>query len=142
MTFEPITTDRILVYDEKQVYKYAVRYLLETSGPLTPISAEAISPESLFDYEAFDPRAPANPYFLPWALRGILEDRQIRTLFADELDQLRKQFEDWNPKTKPLQQVKMALEPLRGLPKPKVQQDIQESAETGKGPGSKPFAKL
>jgi hypothetical protein len=54
---------------------------------------------------------------LPWALRGIIEDQQIRALFADELQTLRDQFEVWQPKTKALQQVQAALEPLRLIPR-------------------------
>lgn len=54
---------------------------------------------------------------LPWALRGIIEDPQIRTLFSDDLQSLRDQFEEWRPKTKALQQVQAALEPLRLIPR-------------------------
>lgn len=133
------------VYDEPQVYKYAVRYVFETTGPLQPITSNLSTSESspLFEYEPFDPRIPSNPFYLPWALRGILEDQQIRSLFADDLDSLRSEFERWNPKTKPLQQVRMALEPLRGLPRPRdTNQEIPEAAETGKDPSKAGLSKL
>lgn len=54
---------------------------------------------------------------LPWALRGIIEDTQIQTIFGEELQSLRDQFETWQPKTKALQQVQAALEPLRLIPR-------------------------
>lgn len=54
---------------------------------------------------------------LPWALRGIIEDQQVRALFSEELQTLRDQFEVWQPKTKALQQVQAALEPLRLIPR-------------------------
>ena len=140
------------VYEEPQVYSYAVRYLLETSGPLLPPSGHAADATPMFEHEAHDPRVPRNTMvFLPWALRGggvfaclacgcahtpltesdiggpcpmactcaraVIEDPQIRRYFGAELQQLRDEFERWEPKTKALQQVKTALEPLRFLPR-------------------------
>ena len=60
------------VYEEPQVYTYAVRYLLETSGPLLPPSPKhAADATPMFEHEAHDPRVPRNTMvFLPWALRG------------------------------------------------------------------------
>jgi hypothetical protein len=59
------------VYEEPQVYTYAVRYLLETSGPLLPPSGHAADATPMFEHEAHDPRVPRNTMvFLPWALRG------------------------------------------------------------------------
>lgn len=119
------------------VYKYAIRYLMETTSPLLhDPNAVNQSDDEAFKIEDFNPRAPANPYcelvsllkvrcclltpawlVLPWALRGIIEDAQIRTLFSEELQTLRDQFEVWQPKTKALQQVQAALEPLRLIPR-------------------------
>ena len=48
---------------------------------------------------------------------AVIEDPQIRRYFGAELQQLRDEFERWDPKTKALQQVKSALEPLRFLPR-------------------------
>jgi len=136
------------VYEEPQVYKFAVRYLLETTPPLpvTPTAKSILTePAPTFEYEPFDPRIPGNPFFLPWAMRGILEDTQIRALFSDELKQLREQFGHWHPKTKALQQVKAALEPLR-LPKSMLSNEVKklpESLYTGKNPNiQKTIAKL
>ena len=76
---------------------------------------------------------------------AVIEDPQIRTFFASELQQLRDEFERWDPKTKALQQVKTALEPLRFLPRSTLlvaNSDVPEAAETGKGSSKKPAAKL
>lgn len=145
------------VYDEPQVYYYAARYLLETTGVVQAASSPSHASQDvppLFEVEPFDPRVPTNPYFLPWALRGVLEDPQIRSLFEDDIskvsfhafsvdsslaveNQLRDDFENWHPKTKPLQGVKLALEPLRGIPRTRPGSkpaSIHETAETGKDP--------
>lgn len=148
------------VYEEPQVYTYAVRYLLETSGPLLPPSPKhAADSPPMFEHEAHDPRVPRNTMvFLPWALRGVIEDPQIRQYFGGELQQLRDEFERWDPKTKALQQVKTALEPLRFLPRstlalvsePSASQShppapapvVRESEETGLDPERQKKARL
>lgn len=77
------------VYKESIVYKYAVRYLFETSGIMQPYDTKSSDPAPPhFDVEAFDPRIPTNPYFLPWALRGIIDDEQIRANFESELSKV------------------------------------------------------
>lgn len=42
---------------------------------------------------SFDPTQKRNPYLLTWALRGIVEDEEVRDLFGDELTALREAFE-------------------------------------------------
>lgn len=79
--------------DEQAVYDLAVRYALETapppSGGLT--IGKSSSPCRFLD--DFDPRVRPTNYALPWALRGLLEDRRVRELFDDELVELRETFE-------------------------------------------------
>lgn len=123
---------------------------METTSPL--LHGPGAPPQSgnVFQLEDFNPRAPANPYckrlrtvkllhllmftcmsVLPWALRGIIEDPQIRALFSDELQTLRDQFEEWHPKTKALQQVQAALEPLRLIPRStKSQGEFEDAVST------------
>lgn len=50
------------VYEEAMVYKYAVRYLMETSSPLLHGQNAPAQTGDLFQMEDFNPRAPANPY--------------------------------------------------------------------------------
>lgn len=42
---------------------------------------------------SFNPRDRRNPYLLTWALRGIIEDPQVRELFGNELTALREAYE-------------------------------------------------
>lgn len=64
----------------------------------------------------FEPRAPRNDYNIPWALRGLIEDRRIGTLFGHELAELRIAFDKWQPKTTILREVRKKLEPVRQPP--------------------------
>ena len=54
-----------------------------------------------------------NPYFLPWSLRGMLEEAVVREQLADESVQLLELFEKWKPTTKTLKDVKFRLEGIR-----------------------------
>ena len=83
----------------------AVRYLFETP--------------SLGDFDLnldrFTAQQKNNPYYLPWAMRGILEDKGVLESrhFTHEILKLRKQYEDWEPASKAMKEVKFQLEPLR-----------------------------
>lgn len=85
----------------------ALRFLFEASGPIRPSNLE-LSP--------FQPRATRNDYIIPWALRGLIEDRRISTLFGHELAELRVAFDKWQPKTAILRDVRRKLEPVRQPP--------------------------
>lgn len=54
-----------------------------------------------------------NPYVLPWIMRGLLEEDVVRTELSSETEELLRRFDDWEPKTKPLQNVKYRLEAVR-----------------------------
>ena len=64
----------------------------------------------------FQPRASRNDYTIPWALRGLIEDRKISSLFGQELAELRVAFDHWQPKTTILRDVRKKLEPVRQPP--------------------------
>jgi hypothetical protein len=55
----------------------------------------------------------ANPFFLPWAMRGILEEEKVRRLMASEVEELLRLFEEWRPVSKGLRDVKFRLEAVR-----------------------------
>lgn len=59
------------------------------------------------------PTSVPNPYILPFAMRGILEEDHVRRELQDESMQLLKQFDDWKPATKVLKDVKFRLEGIR-----------------------------
>jgi hypothetical protein len=65
------------------------------------------------EYEGPPGTANANPFYLPWAMRGILEEDTVRTALSEEAKRLRELFENWRPVTKGLKDVKFRLEALR-----------------------------
>ena len=59
------------------------------------------------------PAASQNPYILPFAMRGLLEEDYVRTELYDEMIELVSQFEKWKPSSKVLKDVKFRLEGVR-----------------------------
>lgn len=56
---------------------------------------------------------PSNPYILPFALRGLLEEDYVRHELHGESLELLRQFDEWKPTTKALRDVKFRLEGIR-----------------------------
>ena len=54
-----------------------------------------------------------NPYILPFAMRGVLEEDLVRKELSGEVIDLLKQFDYWKPSTKVLRDVKYRLEGVR-----------------------------
>jgi hypothetical protein len=90
------------IYEDDAVYDMAVSFALETTAQLgidaTRRNIQASS---------------GNPYILPFAMRGILEEDFVRSELRAEVDQLLQQFDDWKPTTKALKDVKFRLEGVR-----------------------------
>lgn len=122
------------------MYNLAVQHALETTSlpvPLQqrpgsggsfqginiPVVGEKLSPnakgkEDVFklrvkDYEAPVTAATQNPYYLPWAMRGLLEEDLVRKELGDEVEELLGMFEEWKPLAKQLKEVKFRLEAVR-----------------------------
>lgn len=55
----------------------------------------------------------ANPYILPWIMRGLLEEEFVKTELNAETTDLLKQFDEWKPTTKVLKDVKYRLEAVK-----------------------------
>lgn len=56
-----------------------------------------------------------NPFYLPWGMRGMAEDIKVR---GDEslekgLEELQRLYNEWNPVTKGMKEIKYRLEPVR-----------------------------
>ncbi|KKZ67933.1 hypothetical protein EMCG_06464 [[Emmonsia] crescens] len=91
------------LYDDEAVYRLAVEYALETLP--VPNAKLQINKSS---------RLPnANPYILPFAMRGVLEEEFVRRELSDETTELLKLFDDWKPTSKVLKDVKFRLEGIR-----------------------------
>ena len=54
-----------------------------------------------------------NPYILPFAMRGLLEEEYVRTELYGEITELIRQFDDWKPSKTVLKDVKFRLEGVR-----------------------------
>ena len=81
----------------------AVQFALETT------SSGDRSPQVSHD----DTIAMQNPYILPFAMRGLLEEEYVKTELQGETAELLKQFDDWKPSSKALKDVKFRLEGVR-----------------------------
>jgi hypothetical protein len=80
------------------------------------VSAGAVSgiPPSFAEFEIPASGSNANPYFLPWALRGILEEEIVKgEQMAGEVKALVEEFEEWRPVSKVLKDVRFRLEGVR-----------------------------
>ncbi|KAL3464198.1 hypothetical protein BJX64DRAFT_98694 [Aspergillus heterothallicus] len=91
------------LYDDKAVYRLAIEFALETS----PVSNVPL------DLKRQHPPPPSNPYILPFAMRGLLEEEHVRHKLYNETLELLKQFDDWKPTSKVLKDVKFRLEGIR-----------------------------
>lgn len=90
------------IYEDDSVYDLAISFALETNA--------------LKDIEVFKrPTASnaGNPYILPFAMRGILEEEYVKTELQNEARELLAQFDEWKPTTKALKDVKFRLEGIR-----------------------------
>ncbi|GIC89269.1 uncharacterized protein Aud_005681 [Aspergillus udagawae] len=90
------------LYDDEAIYRLAIEFALETSN---------VSNATL-DVRRSHP-SPANPYILPFAMRGILEEEYVRRELYEETMQLLRQYDDWKPSSKVLKDVKFRLEGIR-----------------------------
>lgn len=91
------------IYDDEAGYYLAVEYALETT------SLVEISPQ----FSCEGATTSQNPYILPFAMRGVLEEDYVRTELYGEITELIKQFDEWKPSSKALKDVKFRLEGVR-----------------------------
>lgn len=133
------------IYEEVEVYSMAARYLFETApfGKMTiaacgpPPSPAAKTEQEIVqsgesvvthrskhlpsaeneepEIESFQARLRLNPFYLPWAMRGICDDARILNdkILNQELERLKALFETWNPISAKLREIKFRLEPLK-----------------------------
>ncbi|EXJ78869.1 hypothetical protein A1O1_09271 [Capronia coronata CBS 617.96] len=90
------------IYEDDAVYDIAIAFALETNAfPDVPVSRRPIG------------NSGTNPYILPFAMRGILEEDYVKKELQEEAQELLAQFDDWKPMTKALKDVKFRLEGIR-----------------------------
>ncbi|KAK5047096.1 hypothetical protein LTR84_007039 [Exophiala bonariae] len=90
------------IYEDDTVYDLAISFALETNA-LKDIDVSKRPTTS----------NPGNPYILPFAMRGILEEDYVKTELQHEARELLAQFDEWKPNTKALKDVKFRLEGIR-----------------------------
>ncbi|MCJ1376952.1 hypothetical protein MMC17_000042 [Xylographa soralifera] len=91
------------IYEDPAVYALAVEYALETTA----------IPQARLHANRSTPPISQNPYILPFAMRGVLEEEYVRAEMLDEMNELLKQFDAWKPASKVLKDVKFRLEGVR-----------------------------
>ena len=94
------------IYEETGVYDLAVRLAVETE------TLDGNANPSLEVKKAVGPEE-ANPFFLPWALRGVLEEEEVKRSMGGETEELLGLFERWRPQSKMLRDVRFRLEAVR-----------------------------
>jgi hypothetical protein len=123
------------VYEDPAVYALAIQHALETTSlpvapqarPSTassfqginiPIIGEKTDVKDVYklrvkEYEPSATSANPNPFFLPWAMRGLLEEDFVKKELGKEVEDLLGMFEEWKPTGKQLKDVKFRLEGVR-----------------------------
>ncbi|KAK6348941.1 hypothetical protein TWF730_009702 [Orbilia blumenaviensis] len=93
------------IYDDAAIYDLGVRHTLETTTKeflRVPLKVEE-----------FQLPSASNPYILPWAMRGMLEEKRVQNELQDEAQTLLDEFSKWQPVSKVLKDVKFRLEAIR-----------------------------
>lgn len=90
------------------MYDLAVQHALETTDAPALTEPEFRRPQA-----GTVGVANANPYHLPWIMRGLLEEGRVKTELSDETAELLRKFDDWNPVSTKLKEVKYKLEAIK-----------------------------
>ncbi|ODV91755.1 hypothetical protein CANCADRAFT_30090 [Tortispora caseinolytica NRRL Y-17796] len=89
-----------LLYMDPCVYDLAVRHSLETS--ITDWLPK-------MTWRPIDAKESANPYLLPWSMRGLFDDAFTKTYMKKEIDGLIDQLANWKPASKGMKELKYRL---------------------------------
>ncbi|EMC98189.1 hypothetical protein BAUCODRAFT_105292 [Baudoinia panamericana UAMH 10762] len=127
------------VYDDAAVYRLAVDFALETTdatpsntAPVPTAAASLLATDKdkarsvaaarriaplIAHYEPPLNGGNNNPFYLPWAVRGMLEEEMVKrdSKLQAEVAELVKEFEEWQPTSKVLKDVRWRLEGVRNI---------------------------
>lgn len=105
------------IYEELNVYMTAVRYTFEVSPFGDYTRRDLMKPQEVVTIEPFKAKQSSNPYYIPWAMRGICSDPSIlaHEELKTELNSLFRLFEMWNPTSSKLKELKFKLDPLKNF---------------------------
>lgn len=93
------------IYKEQQVYTLGIKFALETTDIETTKEVK-YTPYQLAELGS-------NPYHLPWCMRGVMYETQ-KHLDPQEITDLKLEFDEWEPQTKVLKDIKHRLIGLQG----------------------------
>lgn len=84
--------------------------MLEPPKNLTPEMAR--SEPILHPFRA---KQTLNPFYLPWGMRGVVDEIKTRgdEVLNEEMERLKKLYDEWNPVSKGMKEIKFRLEPVR-----------------------------
>ncbi|RPD58648.1 hypothetical protein L226DRAFT_466538 [Lentinus tigrinus ALCF2SS1-7] len=94
-------------YEEPATYSLAVKYFFMTNDGSNSDAELVMNPFNAVEEQ--------NDYEIPWLLRDMIADAKISHFFSREFAQLRDAFDDWQPKTTILREVKKKLQPITRL---------------------------
>lgn len=94
-----------VVYDYPKVYDLAIQHTLETT------SVEDVE----LKVNPYNTHLRADPYFLPFAIRGVLDEQLVQTELSDEATELLEQFDEWQPANSQLLDVKNRLRAIKSM---------------------------
>ncbi|KAF9956605.1 hypothetical protein BGZ72_002659 [Mortierella alpina] len=98
------------IYEEREVYMLAIRSLLE---PPTTLTTELARSEPVL--HPFRAKHTLNPFYLPWGMRGVMDEIKARgdEVLNEEVERLKRLYDEWNPVSKGMKEIKFRLEPVR-----------------------------
>ncbi|KAJ2891042.1 hypothetical protein IWW38_003802 [Coemansia aciculifera] len=122
------------IYAEPAVYKLSLKWLLYSTSSV-PLSASTLVPavalglpaghqhaeasasglQIHMSYRPFNAAERLNPFFIPWIMRTLWDEPEIRQNegLRVELHRLIALFDKWSPETKAGKELKYRLEPVR-----------------------------
>lgn len=94
------TFDKLTAFHDDRL---AIEFALETTS----------APRATLEVQNQHRSSAPNPFILPFAMRGVLEEEYVRRELSAETTSLLQQFEEWKPTSKVLKDVKFRLEGIR-----------------------------
>ncbi|KAI9478597.1 MAG: hypothetical protein EXX96DRAFT_483984 [Benjaminiella poitrasii] len=116
------------IYEEIEVYMTATRYTFETapfgkhtrrvhSSSHFKLNEDGQIGGTEPNMTSFSASQQLNPFYLPWALRGICHDARIleNDSLKEELNDMLHLFEQWDPTSARLKELRFKLDPLKTI---------------------------
>ncbi|KAI8826005.1 uncharacterized protein EV422DRAFT_563820 [Fimicolochytrium jonesii] len=110
------TQGHSVIYEEINTYLLAVAWAMG-GKPAWSIPASPSAPwgSNMMVSSSLSAPTRLNPYYLPWIMARLIDDPFIQANedLQKDLDALMKMFENWEPSSKQLKEMRYRLEPIR-----------------------------